>query len=459
MKKNNFMETRIGKLVCMIAVMFLAVVTVMSGQVRLSAHAETANEFDKTDVLEDLEAATIDDKAFSLEDYAFNEKEQTAVLLLAEYCYSFYENKQGNYGLYLYVWNPRGLAFDATASRNTAELSFGDGEEYRKYPLRYLSRSEKRGYEGLFYKYKIELTAEERSKLLKSLNSSKRVYHVSGIELLTQGETSPHDYEVNAVYEYTGYAKGYGSNENDDSLTYTKYKGEVFTITENGLKQTFYRPAGSNGKNSYTQDTLQTVYFAVPNRLFEQYGVISELRAEWLKAKTAWGMVTGTEEYYKAFLECVGYSTKNTSPLWGTNKLPFTDYGLYAPSTADKEGFAFNCNVSSAQNIPYLAYVLPTDEWGKDKADEYVVSWQQINEWMKGYHDTYDKPKSYITPKPDGAPSGWVPSSWTFRPPYNGEYLEADGVIYAYSRALFERWDEKKTVVDIPRDKKLSLTS
>ena len=108
MKKNKFMETRIGKLVCMIAVMFLAVVTVMSGQVRLSAHAETANEFDKTDVLEDLEAATIDDKAFSLEDYAFNEKEQTAVLLLAEYCYSFYENKQGNYGLYLYVWNREG---------------------------------------------------------------------------------------------------------------------------------------------------------------------------------------------------------------------------------------------------------------------------------------------------------------------------------------------------------------
>lgn len=252
MKKNRFIETRIGKFVCMIAAMFIVVVTVMSGQVRLSAHAETANEFDKTNVLEDLEATTIDGKGFSLEDYAFNEKEQTTVSLLAEYCYSFYENKQGNYGLYLYVWNPQGLAFDAASSRNAAELSFGDFEEYGKYPLRYLSRSEKRGYEGLFYKYKIEWTAEERSELLSALNSSKRVYHVSGVELLTQGETSPHDYEVNAVYDYTGYAKGYGSNENDDSLTYTKYKGEVFTITENGLRQTFYRPAGSNGKNSYT---------------------------------------------------------------------------------------------------------------------------------------------------------------------------------------------------------------
>ena len=66
---------------------------------------------------------------------------------------------------------------------------------------------------------------------------------------------------MNAVYEYTGYAKGYGSNENDDSLTYTKYKGEVFTITENGLKQTFYRPAGSNGKKQ-----LYAGYFA--NRIF-----------------------------------------------------------------------------------------------------------------------------------------------------------------------------------------------
>lgn len=174
MKKNRFIETRIGKFVCMIAAIFLAVVTVMSGQVRLSAYAETANEFDKTDVLEDLEAATIENKAFSLEDYAFNEKEQTTVLLLAEYCYSFYENKQGNYGLYLYVWNPQGLAFDAAASRNAAELSFGDCDEYRKYPLRYLSRSEKRGYEGLFYKYKIELTAEERSELLCCPHSTAR---------------------------------------------------------------------------------------------------------------------------------------------------------------------------------------------------------------------------------------------------------------------------------------------
>lgn len=237
MKKNLFIETRIGKFVCMIAAMFIVVVTVMSGQVRLSAHAETANEFDKTDVLDDLEAATIDGKAFSLEDYAFNEKEQTTVLLLAEYCYSFYENKQGNYGLYLYVWNPQGLAFDAVSSRNTAGLSFGDCEEYRKYPLRYLSRSEKRGYEGLFYKYKIVLTAEQRIEMLSALNSSKRVYHVSGVELLTQRETFPHDYEVNAVYEYTGYAKGYGSNENDDSLSYTKYNNTYFTTYEESGKR------------------------------------------------------------------------------------------------------------------------------------------------------------------------------------------------------------------------------
>ncbi len=122
MKKNVFIETRIGKFVCVIAALFIVAMVSISGQVRLSAYAESANEFDKTNVLDDLEDTTIDGKAFSLEDYSFNSKKQTTVLLLAEYCYSFYENKQGNYGLYLYVWNPRGLAFDATASRNAAKL-------------------------------------------------------------------------------------------------------------------------------------------------------------------------------------------------------------------------------------------------------------------------------------------------------------------------------------------------
>lgn len=435
---------------------------VFSGQRRLPGVSVKADEgsmatvnYETSNALDDLEESTIDGEAFSLEKYAFNEKQKTTVLLFAEYCYSFYFDKQSNFGLYLYVWNPQGISFDVSSGRNAVELSYANTSDYVKYPLIYLNRSEKSGYEGLFYKFKISLTSAQEKEMLETLNSSKRIYHLSSIELLTAGEVNPHDYEVNAVYEYSGYAPGYGPNETADSLTYTKYEGEVFTITEDGIKQTFYRPSGSNGKNSYTQDTLQSVYFAVPDRLFEKYGILSELRAEWLKAKTAWGLVTGTEEYYKAFLNCVGYSTKNTSPLWGTDKLPFTDYGLYAPSTADNTSYTFNCLVSGAKSIPYLAYVLPTDEWGTDKADDYTVPWSEINEWMKNYHDTYDVSKKYTYP----APSGSYGLTYTFNPPYNGEYLETDGMTYAYSKALFESWDDKRTVIDISADETFSLTS
>lgn len=442
------------------AALLLCVTTVIGGQGKLSAISVRAGaddggraalNYETSNALDDLEKTTIDGESFSLEKYAFNARQKTTVLLFAEYCYGFYFDKQSNFGLYLYVWNPQSIAFDVSSGRNTVEMSYADGNDYVKYPITYLNRSEKSGYEGLFYKFKIGLTTTQKKEMLETLNSSKRIYHLSGIELLTVGVANPHDYEINAVYEYVGYAAGYGPNENADSLVYTKYEGEVFSITEEGIRQTFYRPSGSNGKNSYTQDTLQTVYFAVPNRLFEKYGVLSELRAEWLKAKTAWGLVTGTEEYYNAFLNCVGYSTKNTSPLWGTDKLPFTDYGLYASSTADNTRYTFNCSVSGAKNIPYLAYVLPTDEWGTDKADDYTVPWSEINEWMKNYHDIYDKSKTYTTP----VPAGMYGMTYTFNPPYNGEYLQVEG----YSKALFESWDNKKTVVDIPREQKLSLTS
>lgn len=431
------------------------------------AFAEEAPGYDATNVLDDLESAEIDGKAFDLKDYPFDEKRDTAVLLFAEYCYSFYYDKQGNYGLYLYVYNPQGLVFDTKSGRNTVTLAVGDTSEYTEYPLEYLNRSERTDYEGLFYKFKVRLTNAERTEILDKLNSTERFYHVSGAELLEAGQINPKDITVNAEYRYSGYAAGYGSlnsSVNNNTLTYTKLEGEVFTVGEEGIRQTFYRPEGSNGTNSYTQDTLQSVYFAVPDRYFETYGILSELRAEWLKARTAWGLVTGTQKYYDAFLGAVGYSVDNSSPLYGTSldgtQLPFLDYALYTTSNIDdRYVFNYGGRVDGATTIPYIAYVFPTEEWGTDAADDYVVPWTEMREWMEEYHDAYDHSRTYVQESPSDPPTGWVPMSWRFDPPYAGEYLEVDGVTYGYSKALFESWDSHKTVVDIPREQKFSLTN
>ena len=43
-----------------------------------------------------------------------------------EYCYSFRKNKQSNYGLYFYVYNPQGLALSETSGQNKVQIAVGD---------------------------------------------------------------------------------------------------------------------------------------------------------------------------------------------------------------------------------------------------------------------------------------------------------------------------------------------
>ena len=70
------------------------------------------------------------------------------MLSLVEYCYSFYPEKQDNYGLYVYVYNPKGLKFDTGSSLNTIQLAYGESTStnYAKYPLKYLNCSTETNY-------------------------------------------------------------------------------------------------------------------------------------------------------------------------------------------------------------------------------------------------------------------------------------------------------------------------
>ena len=85
--------------------------------------AETALTYEQTNVLDDLTNATIDGKPFSLTDYNFDKNKETQVLSFVEYCYSFYENKQDKYGLYVYVYNPKGLQFETGSPLNMIQFT------------------------------------------------------------------------------------------------------------------------------------------------------------------------------------------------------------------------------------------------------------------------------------------------------------------------------------------------
>ena len=148
------------------------------------------------------------------------------------------------------------------------------------------------------------LSTAQKQAILSELNSGMRVYRVSGIELYELGNLNATDFTVATSYKYSGFAKGYGSDENaENTLTYSSEQAEVLALD---VKSTYYRPEGTNGRTEYTQDSLHSVYFAVPNDVLNRYGEMSAVHATWKDAVLAPALVTGNSEVYNAVSTYLG---------------------------------------------------------------------------------------------------------------------------------------------------------
>ena len=137
------------------------------GNLPSRVYADTGGElnYDKTNVLDDLKSATVDGQPFNLSAYPRNPFGTPQVITFAEYCYSQYENGNGNYALYIYVYNPALTEFSFVSQRNKIEISsdfFYAGEEgavgsvkdYTKFPLKFCNASTGE-YENRFLKFRI----------------------------------------------------------------------------------------------------------------------------------------------------------------------------------------------------------------------------------------------------------------------------------------------------------------
>lgn len=424
------------KIFCAVISFALAVIGTVAGifPATMPVQAEeSAVSYEQTNVLDDLTNATINGEKFSLEEYNFDEKKETQVISFVEYCYSFYENKQGRYGLYIYVYNPKGLEFDVESPLNKIQFTCGNSlnASFTKYPLNFLNCSTKSIYEGLFYKFKVGLTEEQKDWILQIVNSSNRVYRVSGIELLTKGNLNATDYKVSTTYTYSGYAKGCGSNASaGDTLEYTSEQAEVLSLD---VHPTQYRPTGTNGKNDYTQDSLHSVYFAIPNEVISCYGAMTAVHATWLNAVLAPALVTGNQKAYTAIAEHLGENIGEE-----TDAFDYGYLGAYKVTTSgttgllqtySHSGFSYNRNHNPTfdeyGSVIETLYMLFNAGDGTDSADEYTVSSEKIISELKASKGNY---------------GGVI---------VNGKY----------SSKVFESYDNKFTEVNIRADEDFSLTS
>ena len=348
-----------------------------------SARADSDTvKFDETNVMDDLRSS----KNFNILSYPFyvSEKPEMYIMNVVEYCYSFDVQKQGNYGLYLYIYNPNGGNIDISEGVNKVEMAAGydsDGTPncYEKFDLKFCSKSEEEFYKGLFYKFKVvDHKSLDGKTILQRVKSSARRYDISGIEILEQGKTLPVEYGVGGTYTFTGYAEGYGALVTENSLTCEVKELETIQLE---VHKTNFRTG--EYQTNHRHD-LTSVYFSVPQRFFDDYGNLQKIKAEWYEYETNPIAVTSNTSLYNSLNEQIG---KNTT----TNDMPISLYSGYQQlvgSNGHYNSYNFGYNVYGEvhDRIDTLYYVFSTNGAA---ISQYTLSASRLQSYIENYNKTF----------------------------------------------------------------------
>lgn len=330
----------IKKISTYIAIGLLCFFSLFEGLAAPTVYADNTlslqEEFENINVLDDLKS----DETFNLLNYPYysSDTPEMYVINVVEFCYSYDTERQGNYGLYLYVYNPNGQKIDVNSARNQVSMATAydtnpvtkDSKptDYETFKLAFCSASEG-DYKNLFYKFRVidHKGAKDGKTMLERVNSNARRYDIAEIQLLEQGKDNAVGYPLSGAYAvgvntkesygtfyFTGYAKGFGADETASSTLAVEYQ-KLDTI-ELSLNHTYWRSQTSSlGKNH--QNQVDTVYFSVPNRYFEQYGKLQRIKAEWYEYKTKDIIVTSNRSFYKTAKQYIGQTITGKNEDYG----------------------------------------------------------------------------------------------------------------------------------------------
>ena len=144
-------------LLCIIALAMVVCTFFTMAQPIIAFAAESEVKFENTKVLDDLTSSTVNGKLFDLKDYPFDESKDIQVISFVEYCYSYKANLRDNYGLYVYIYNPKGWNLSTSDKLNKIQMAVaydpeGNPTDYQKFSLEFCSKVESGDYKNLFYK-------------------------------------------------------------------------------------------------------------------------------------------------------------------------------------------------------------------------------------------------------------------------------------------------------------------
>ncbi len=227
-----------------------------------------------SDVMGDLNSATVNGQPFSTTDYPVARGHRPEMLSLTEY--GFNSDKYDEYRLFLYIYNPSLLDISNTGNKVEIAVSYNSSDglpiSYAKYNLKFCSKSSSAGIENLYYKFIVELPDSSMYNRV-SQNPGSRRYDISGVELLTNGLSNGVDYPIGGTYIYSG---------EDDDLSYLRRDIDTLSLE---LKSTYWRSSSSSLGSDY-QNQLNSVYFSVPNSVFNAYDNLQKVHASWYETRT-----------------------------------------------------------------------------------------------------------------------------------------------------------------------------
>ena len=241
----------------------------------------------------------------------------------------------------------------------------------------------------MFYKFRVVDHESADGKFMRDrVNSNGRRYDISGIELQTT-DGAVNDYGVGGSYIFSGYAKGYGIDENAESDLTSKVNN-LETI-EVKTKSTFYR-TGEYKKN-YQHD-LTSVYFAVPNKFFDDYGSLQKIKADWHEYVTTPIAITSKIEVYDNLLPWIG---KNIGKVSFEEPISlYTGYQKLSGSGGHfvKYDWVYNAHpgdTSHAEANKYCERLNWLFSTNGVPINEYVLSSARLQEYVSTYDKSHDK--------------------------------------------------------------------
>lgn len=395
------------------ALSLLSIVCILLSVFSIGVNAETVQrevvtDFSKTNVLDDLESSTVNGQLFDITDYPYSAQRNIQLITMVEYCYSFESSNLDYYGLYLYIYNPRNLDIDTSNGANKVQMataydSQGNPTRYDKFTLQFCNTVESGNYKHLFYKFKVVEKKINDTTFYDRVNSNARRYDITGIELKTKGANNAIEYKVGGTYIFSGYAKGFGPDKEAESNLNCVVE-ELETL-ELSVHHTNYRTGvSSKGQDYYNE--VNTVYFSVPVRVFEQYGNLQKIRAEWWEYKTKMATITSNQDFYNQLKQYVGvdvgeYSSSVPVNIYtgysgtGSNPLIHDYHWVYNVSLSTKYtalGSIFSVSYTDRQSniMPYAFYAPVSDVNGvfdflSSNPVAGSVSSSAVRDWIYNY--------------------------------------------------------------------------